>query len=218
MLVAVAGGGKSPTTTVELKAQSTALDGDGTTRHYEFQFIRYQALARDALGTFLSAAPDLVYGEVNSVIVKRPDWASKITIDNRPDAKPSDIYGSYTVPLSADDMSPLIFDVTPKQSDAAFWLLVIANNAMWFTGTVIVGAMFAFLAPLPAHKAVRWALGILSVLVAAVLVSGAFQAPATKLFAQSYGAYVSLEIGLIVCITFFERLKDLVQLLGGAKA
>jgi len=96
-------------------------------------------------------------------------------------------------------------------------LRTIAENTIWFTGTVVLGAMFAFLAPLPAHKPVRVVFGILCVLVVVFVVNGALETTPVELFAEKYAPFVALVLGLAVCIAFFERLKDLIGLMGAAK-
>jgi hypothetical protein len=172
------------------------------------EFVRKDKLKDIGTGVGLTL-PEITYAQVKRVTIYKPSWSSKIELTNPARHNLGD--GYVTTELTGEEQL-VSFTLVPTVPRLQRLLALIRDNFIWFSGTIIFGALLSFLAPPQAHHGVRVFLTLMAVLVALWLLLSIFseRVPGSLL---SDAPVLAAESGLLVCVVFFERLDRLIQLL-----
>lgn len=212
ILVGVSGTG-NPSAVINISNMQASGDKTGK-QTFQIGFLRFSELKKNAADNIAVSLPGITYGQVNRVTVVKPSWSSEIDFKykNNPPSVISDFDGQSAFSLD-DDVGVASIEVVPEDSGIKRYSRIVLDNVIFFTGTVVIGAIFAFLAPAPSHRIVRALLGIMGVILGIWLIREVwFSSPPGAI--ENYASVLSAEIGLLTCIAFFERLDKLVQLFG----
>jgi hypothetical protein len=210
ILVGVSGSGNS---SAIIKIINFQAAGEASGKHsFQIGFLRYSALKRTTANSLALSIPGITYGQVTHVSVVKPDWSSEVRItDPSGITVTPDIGGTKSFDLKDEEV--VSFDVVHLDSPVKRYSKIILDNVIFFTGTLLIGAIFAFLAPPRAHRAARILLGITAAVVGIWMVREIWlTSPQPDI--ENYAPLISAVLGLLVCIACFERLDKLVQLFG----
>ena len=209
ILVGVSGSGNS-TSAIDISNVTAPIDKTGT-RTFRIGFLRYTDLKNSSPDGLAVSLPGVTYGQVRHVTVNKPGWASEIRSEKAEYENVRNDFDAVTFSLKKDG-GLVSFEVVPGVGPLQHISALILDNLIWFTGTLVIGAILSFLAPVQAHKVVRVFLGIMAAIGGAYLLRGILSGAPTGIFIENYAPALSAELGLLMCITFFERLDKLVQL------
>jgi hypothetical protein len=207
ILVGVSGSGNA---SAVINISNVQASNDATGKHtFEIGFLRYSALKKTAPESVAVSLPGITYAQVSHVTIVKPSWSSKINI-KYPDTNVShDIGDTLSFDLKSEGV--VAFDVLHEDSAVKRYSRVVLDNVIFFTGTVVFCAIFAFLAPPQAHKVARILLSIVATILGIVVVR---QVWLSSPDVENYAPVLTAELGLIISILFFDRLDKLVQLFG----
>lgn len=201
-------GGKSTVAKIDVQAAAQPQDVRGAVS-FKIEFPRYAQLDSKVLGNL--AVPGIAYGEVRQVTINEPSWASGIHV--KVPEKTQELLDGVVIDLAGSGL--VSFEIVPQAGGwARYVTTMIMENLMWFLGPLFFGSMLAFLAPNRTHRNIRIVLGLVAIITAAWVLRELVPLPPLAVFASSVAPVLAAEVGLLLAVTFFEKLDELLQRFG----